>query len=77
MANIPEAKNKLSGAWEKTSKFGKFYSTPNISKADVLALMSNIEGDTVQVILQPVTQGLSENSPQFNVKLVAGYVKQG
>lgn len=71
-----ESNSKLTGCWKKTGKFGEFFGSPNVTKAELLALVEKIPGDTVQFILDPVQQKLNERSPDINIKVVAGYVKQ-
>lgn len=62
---------KLSGAWKKTGKFGDFYSSAKISKTEILAALEKVPGDQVQLVVDIVSQKLSENSPDLNIKVKA------
>ena len=69
-----ESTTKLTGVWRKEGKFGEFYSSSNVSKAQVLALLEKSPNDFVQIIVDP-TRHKGENSPDFSVRITPGFIK--
>lgn len=66
---------KLTGVWRKTSKYGDFFSSSNVPKADILKLLETCPGEAVQIYVEEVHQKTSDRSPDFNVKIKPMYVK--
>ena len=66
---------KLTGVWRKTSKYGDFFSSSNVPKAEVLKLLEACPGDSVQIYVEEVRQKTSDRSPDFNVKIKPAYIK--
>ena len=70
-----EGQARLTGAWERKGKFGKFY-VGKISAVDLQAAikhLGNVEG--YEFLLSPVTQKQNENSPDMNISLRLPFVK--
>ena len=68
---------KLSGAWLKESKFGKFYSSAPVAKTLVLEALEKIDGDVINLMVSVNGSKLNEEtSPDVTIKIVAPRPKE-